>query len=106
MYPTPAAARYIKHGLPRPPAPTTRTDAFLISVCPFIPTSPKTRCLEYRDISSLVSLSLVVIPNFIIVFEDLTRRRVVKPSVLEDKDITNEIRRKCNSILRMKCIYD
>jgi hypothetical protein len=37
--PTPAAARYISVGLPRPPAPTARTFAFLSRFCPSIATS-------------------------------------------------------------------
>mmetsp|Transcript_7422 Transcript_7422/g.16205 ORF Transcript_7422/g.16205 Transcript_7422/m.16205 type:complete len:234 (+) Transcript_7422:861-1562(+) len=57
MRPTPAAARYRRQGLPSPPAPTTRTLAFLSAFCPATPTSPRTRWREYRDISALLNSS-------------------------------------------------
>jgi len=44
--PTPAAARYISAGEPRPPAPTHRTLAFFSLFCPVIPTSGMIRCRE------------------------------------------------------------
>src|SRR5258705_468256 len=40
--PTPAAARYIRTGAPRPPAPITSTDASFSAVCPGPPTSRTT----------------------------------------------------------------
>ena len=42
--PTPAAARYIRAGEPRPPAPTQSTLAFLSRFCPAIATSGMIRC--------------------------------------------------------------
>src|SRR5690349_10741677 len=53
--PTPAAARYSSAGLPRPPAPMTRTLAFFSRFCPVTPTSGMIRCRLYRATSSLVS---------------------------------------------------
>src|ERR1700710_1708810 len=50
--PTPAAARYISAGDPRPPAPMTRTLAFFRRFCPSIATSGMIRWREYRRISS------------------------------------------------------
>ena len=53
IWPTPAAARYKRHGDPRPPAPITSTEAFLSNFWPAIPTSLNTKCREYRAISPL-----------------------------------------------------
>jgi hypothetical protein len=44
--PTPAAARYISAGEPRPPAPTHSTLAFFSRFCPAIPTSGMIRWRE------------------------------------------------------------
>jgi AcrR family transcriptional regulator len=53
--PTPAAARYSRAGLPRPPAPTTRTLAFFSRFCPAMPTSGMMMWREKRRTSSTVS---------------------------------------------------
>src|ERR1700712_4157286 len=53
--PTPAAARYIRAGEPRPPAPTARTLAFFSRFCPSIRTSGMIRWREYLRTSSTVS---------------------------------------------------
>ncbi|CAD5948302.1 protein of unknown function [Streptomyces sp. KY75] len=53
--PTPAAARYIRAGEPRPPAPTQSTLAFFRRFCPSIPTSGMIRWREYLRTSSTVS---------------------------------------------------
>ena len=52
--PTPAAARYISAGEPRPPAPTHSTRAFFSRFCPVIATSGMIRCRLYRRTSSTV----------------------------------------------------
>ena len=44
MYLAAAAAKYISAGLPRPPAPTHKTFAFLRRFCPAIPTSGMIKC--------------------------------------------------------------
>ena len=44
--PTPAAARYISAGEPRPPAPTQSTLAFFSRFCPATPTSGMIRWRE------------------------------------------------------------
>ena len=46
--PTPAAARYMAAGDPRPPAPTTSTRAAWSRRCPSRPTSGRRRCRLYR----------------------------------------------------------
>jgi hypothetical protein len=51
---TPAAARYIAAGEPRPPAPMHRTLPAFSFFCPSTPTSGMIRCREYRLISSAV----------------------------------------------------
>src|SRR5688500_9089583 len=51
--PTPAAARYMRTGEPRPPAPTASTLAFLSRFCPPIPTSGMIRWRLYRRTSSM-----------------------------------------------------
>ena len=53
--PTPAAARYISAGEPRPPAPTQSTFAFLSRFCPVTATSGMIKWREYRRTSSTVS---------------------------------------------------
>ncbi len=53
--PTPAAARYMRAGEPRPPAPTQSTLAFFNRFCPSIPTSGMIRWREYLRTSSTVS---------------------------------------------------
>src|SRR4051794_2516233 len=52
--PTPAAARYMSTGEPRPPAPTASTLAFFSRFCPSIPTSGMIRWRLYRRTSSIV----------------------------------------------------
>src|ERR1700676_1487960 len=55
--PTPAAARYISAGAPRPPAPTTSTEASFNAAWPGPPTSRSTMWRAYRSSSSALSMA-------------------------------------------------
>src|ERR1700737_2264144 len=55
--PTPAAARYISAGAPRPPAPITSTDASFNAAWPGPPTSRRTIWRAYRSSSSALSMA-------------------------------------------------
>ena len=62
--PIPAAARYIAHGEPSPPAPTISADVFLSASCPCIPISGISSCRLYCAISDFdrcVALAVVVV---------------------------------------------
>src|SRR6266498_2006161 len=66
MWPTPAAARYMALGEPRPPAPISSTLAFFSRFCPSIATSGMIRC---RDSSPAGSTSagnaMVLVPSLV-----------------------------------------